>query len=201
MRAFFRFRFAVIAPITLAAVLLISAAPAAAAPPDKVRERTATSFADTFVEIPGGFLFIGVANGEIFLDGFAESGGDCTFYFGGGFDDGFAVDSKLTGASIDATVFVGADTDLGCDGSIDAFAEDPNGTLSVDWTGVGDIHNFRSRESFTDDVCSVTFTGRGKSREAVADITLASSLLNVDIDGASGFLANSRDTFSLRCRA
>jgi hypothetical protein len=198
----FRVRLAALA-VAAATVLLTAVAPVAAAPPNQlhVRERTATAFASACGDIPGGFLCVDVANGEVFLEGFAESGGDCTHYYGGGFTDAFALDDTLTGASVDATVYVAADTDVGCDGSFDTFAEDPEGTLSANWTGIGDVHNFRARDSFTDEECKVRSTARGSSRDAIADISLTSDVLSAEITGTDGFLAVSRDTFSLRCRA
>ncbi len=197
----FRVRLAALA-VALAAVLLTSAAPAAAAPPNQlhIRERTATAFAGACGEIPGGVLCVDVSNGEVFLDGFAEVGGDCIFYFGGGFTDAFAVDDALAGASVEAEVFVAAEIDEGCDGSIDDFAEGA-GTLTGTWTGVGDARRFRARDSFTDEECAVRSTARGTSRDAVADISLTSDVLTAELDGADGFLAVSRDTFSVRCSA
>lgn len=69
-------------------------------------------------------------------------------------------------------------------------------TVSGSWAGAGPVFSFSDRFRFSDGTCTETFSGKGKSREAVATATIDGTSLG---DSAFAAISSGMFTFRLSC--
>jgi hypothetical protein len=186
----------------LATLVLLLAAPAAAAPP--VRDSSTQTFVSAF-----SFECGPATCRETFVDIFSVSDetmvvclSESTFNIRTGriisqesrcseevSSDTLSVEQDLSSAVLSPTQVTFFECDeQGC-------VEGDTVLVSAELTASGGSSTDRSRQTFTDGTCTVTFTSSGESRQATGTVTIDGESVAVD-----GSIGSGKFTFMERCR-
>jgi hypothetical protein len=188
--------------VVLPILVLLFAAPASAAPPvkDSTTQDSASAFSfscgpssctETFIDVfavsdETVVVCVFTATFNIHSGRYTSQDSGCSDEVSSGVLD---VGSDLSSATLSPTPV----TFLNCNQQ--TCVEGDTVTVSFDLTASGGSSTFRSRETFTDGNCTVTFTSSGEQRQATGTMTI-----DGETSTADGFIATGKFTFMERCR-